>query len=98
MSKGKFYWDVLIILLSLLNAIYVPIEIAFNKRSTLMDIFNHIIDSLFMLDILVNFRTIYFDSKTLEPISDSKMIAKNYVKGGRFFIDLLCSLPIEAIA
>lgn len=54
-------------------------------------------DVCFIVDIFVNFRTIYFDSRTNEPVKDSKTIAVNYVFRGRFFIDLLASLPVDLI-
>jgi hypothetical protein len=44
----------------------------------------------------MNFRTAYKDPKTDDLVFDSKRIAINYLKG-RFWIDLLASLPLEYI-
>ena len=49
--------------------------------------------SLFLIDILLNFRTTYVNHKG-EVISSSKSIAINYVKGW-FFLDLIAALPFE---
>lgn len=50
-------------------------------------------DSLFVIDIIINFRTsvVLFSG---EEISNPKVIAKTYVSSGRFFIDLLAVLPL----
>ena len=48
-----------------------------------------------MTDIIINFRTIYIDSRTDEEIRDSKKIAIRYVLYGRFGVDLLASIPLE---
>lgn len=51
-------------------------------------------DTLFVIDILVNFRCTYIDREG-EEIYDPKLIAKNYVVGGRFAIDLIATIPFE---
>jgi hypothetical protein len=55
------------------------------------------IDLFFFIDIVVNFRTTFIHSRTGDEESDPKLIAKNYLKG-RFWIDLLASLPFDYIA
>lgn len=49
-----------------------------------------------MVDVFINFRTTYVNSKTGEEIFDVKMITKNYLKG-RFWIDILASLPMDVV-
>jgi hypothetical protein len=56
-----------------------------------------IIDLLFFIDILFNFRTTYTDSSTGDEIGNPKKIAKHYVLG-RFWIDLLSSIPLDQLA
>ena len=90
----------MVILLSLYNAILVPLEFAFTNLPPSFDALNYVdyvIDALFFLDVFLNFRTIYFDPKTEEPISDSKKIAINYVFKGRFIIDICASFPFDEI-
>jgi hypothetical protein len=83
--------------LSLMNAVNVPIEIAFSINTPGMDALNYIMDIIFFADIVINFRTIVFDHRTNDPITDSRFIAWNYIKGGRFFMDLVSTIPIEVI-
>jgi len=62
-----------------------------------MDVIDNIMDFLFIADIFINFRTIVFEARTNEEIHDSKIIAKTYIFKGRFFVDLLASIPVELI-
>lgn len=71
-SHFKFYWDMFIIGLSLINAIYVPVEIAFSIQTPSMEGINYFMDVVFVMDIFVNFRTIQFDERTNDPITDPK--------------------------
>lgn len=63
-----------------------------------MRIFDRLIDLAFGVDIIINFRTMYRNSHTNELVRDSKRIAIHYVLYGRFGIDLVASLPLEAMA
>ena len=62
-----------------------------------MYVFNSTIDILFFLDIILNFRSSYFDASTGEEVTYSTQIAKNYLYSGRLWIDLLASIPIDTI-
>lgn len=66
-------WDVIIIFFSLYNCIELPMEIAFNWRvlhdkHNLTERVNNVIDFLFFIDIVMNFRTTYFNDRTGEEI------------------------------
>ena len=50
-----------------------------------------------LLDIVLNFRTTFFHRHTGDEVVDTRKIAKNYVLGGKFAIDLLASIPIDLI-
>lgn len=97
LSKFKFWWDLIINSLSLTNAMYVPVEIAFNINTEGMSFLNYAMDLIFFADIILSFRTIIIDEKTFDPITSSKSIAFHYIKGGRFFIDFVATVPIEMI-
>jgi len=60
------------------------------------NMFDAVIDILFMVDVFINFRTSFVNSKTGEEIFDLKVIAKNYMKG-RFWVDVLASLPLDML-
>ncbi|CDW86569.1 voltage-gated ion channel superfamily [Stylonychia lemnae] len=99
-SPFKIKWDLFIITLSLYNSILVPYNFAFPDVLSENDFFlafEYIIDICFAFDILVNFRSVYYDSKNEIYITNGKLIALNYLLKGRFVIDLLASLPIEEI-
>eukprot|EP00347_Sterkiella_histriomuscorum_P014633 403360135 len=96
-SNAKFYWDMIIIILSLVNAIYVPVEITFNIETPPMEAINYIMDCVFVADIIVNFRTIQLDERTSDAIIDPKQISLNYIFKGRFFVDLISTIPLEFI-
>jgi len=71
-------WDVIIMIFSIWNSITSPIEIAFKPEEfarTDMVIINYAIDILFLIDILLNFRTSYTNALTGDEILDPKMIA-----------------------
>ena len=51
---------------------------------------------MFFIDIVMNFRTTYFNPRTGEEIIDKKMIVMNYLSG-HFIIDLLSTIPFDLI-
>jgi len=53
---------------------------------------------LFILDIILNFRTTYINPKTNIETTDPKKVALNYIYSVRFTVDVLASIPFEAIA
>jgi hypothetical protein len=56
----RFYWDLVMLILLLLNVLILPVAISFfndNWSVTWLLIFNLVSDSMFLLDIGVNFRT-----------------------------------------
>ena len=94
-------WDVLIIVFSLYNCIELPMEIAYTWREThdkyhITERLNNVIDVLFCIDIVMNFRTTYFNSRTGEEIIEKAMIVKNYLTA-HFIIDLLSTIPFDLI-
>jgi hypothetical protein len=99
-NKGfKIRWDLFIIFLSIYNSFMIPIQFAMPDtmdRVILVAVIDQIVDVLFAIDIIIMFRTSYQDQKTDNIIRDSKLIAINYIKG-RFFIDLLASVPFDLI-
>ena len=79
----------------------IPLGIAFNPvelDSVGCTIFDSFIDLIFFIDIFVNFRTSYISTQNGEEIYDPKLIAKKYILGGRFIIDLLSSIPFDKLA
>ncbi|CAI2370102.1 unnamed protein product [Moneuplotes crassus] len=95
-SRFKITWDLIIIVLSVYNAILIPYQFAYTIHAdVIIEIFNRFTDVAFMVDILIHFRTAYVNSKTGKLVTDGKIIAIKYIVFGRFPIDLLASLPLE---
>ena len=99
-STFKIRWDIIVIILSIWNSIEIPFEFAFPKSfdgATVVHNIDSVIDFLFAFDILVNFRTMYQHPQTDLMVEDPKLIRANYIKG-RFWIDLVASIPFEYLA
>jgi len=96
-SKRKLKWDLLIIILVLWNCIEVPFEIAFPdiKLHIAVNVFGHLIDILFIADLILNFFTSYIKKRAKLPVYDLKSIAQMYIRTWRFYIDLLASIPFD---
>ena len=94
------YWDLLIILFALYNCVMIPLNVAFNIELDEvlpegLDYCEKVIDVLFVLDIVLNFRTTYINTKTNLEIVDPRRITRNYVNSVRFPIDVLASIPFD---
>ena len=55
----RFYWDLCMLLLLVANLIILPVAISFfnDDLSTRWVVFNCLSDTIFLIDIVVNFRT-----------------------------------------
>jgi hypothetical protein len=96
-SPFKKYWDFFIMLVAAYNCFSLPIEIAFESPvllSPTMTIINYMMDFVFLLDMIVVFRTTIFIEQT--EVWDCKKVTRNYLEG-RFSIDLLSTIPFDII-
>jgi hypothetical protein len=90
-NKVKQWWDLLIIVLLLYTAIYIPIKVSFIEESyTAVFVFELLVDILFLTDVVLTFFTAFY--KKNELIIDKTEIMKNYMSGW-FLIDLTTSIP-----
>jgi len=99
-GKSRLGWDVFIIVLSIYQAIYIPIDIAFAPdefQSPFFVTLDSLINVIFFLDIALRFRTTFIDPITGEEVIDSYLIAKRYVTSINFHLDLWSTLPLETI-
>lgn len=92
----KTIWNVIGLFLILFLAITVPYRIPFEDVASdewyYLDI---VIDSIFLIDVMLNFFTAYEDENG-ELITEHNRIAKSYLKTW-FVIDLMSSIPISLI-
>jgi hypothetical protein len=95
-NKFKYGWDILIIILLVYTALYVPYKVCFIDISTNASfIFDLIVDACFCTDIIITFFTAK-EAKEGHLIIDKKIIAHNYLRGW-FTIDLFTSIPFQII-
>ncbi|KAL5286114.1 KCNH4 family protein [Megaselia abdita] len=89
----KGFWDWIILVATFYVAIIVPFNAAFAKLDRQTLVYDMIVEALFFIDIILNFRTTFVSRKG-EVVSDGKAIFYNYLKGW-FVVDLLAALPFD---
>ncbi|KAG8190751.1 hypothetical protein JTE90_024881 [Oedothorax gibbosus] len=98
-SKFRLYWDLCMLFFLVANLIVLPVAISFfnDDLSTRWIAFNCLSDTVFLLDILVNFRTgIMNQDNSEQVILDPGLIARHYLRTW-FFLDLISSIPLDYI-
>ncbi|XP_059470606.1 potassium voltage-gated channel subfamily H member 8 isoform X2 [Neocloeon triangulifer] len=95
----KGVWDWLVVIATVYVAIAVPFLAAFVQKDVERDSRNLLpditVESLFIGDIILNFRTTYVNKKG-EVVSSPRSIALNYLKGW-FAVDLLAAIPFDLL-
>uniref|UniRef100_A0AAR2J0N6 Cyclic nucleotide-binding domain-containing protein n=1 Tax=Pygocentrus nattereri TaxID=42514 RepID=A0AAR2J0N6_PYGNA len=107
-SPFKAVWDWLILLLVIYTAIFTPYSAAFllndleeQKRRECgyscspLNVVDLIVDIMFIVDILINFRTTYVNTNE-EVVSHPAKIAVHYFKGW-FLIDMVAAIPFDLL-
>ncbi|CAI4230766.1 unnamed protein product [Auanema sp. JU1783] len=108
-SPFKAAWDWIILILVIYTAVLTPYVAAFllrefsfqdqnHKRSRFsepMEIIDLIVDIMFIVDIIINFRTTYVNEND-EVVSHPGKIATHYFKGW-FFIDMIAAVPFDLL-
>lgn len=94
-SNFKMFWNIVVIILLIYTAIYVPYDVSFNdKESKGAKNFSYSIDILFAIDICINFMSGYEDTSEGKIITDVNKIASNYLKSW-FFPDFVACIPFN---
>ncbi|KAM3860042.1 voltage-gated inwardly rectifying potassium channel KCNH6 [Diretmus argenteus] len=107
-SAFKAFWDWIILLLVLYTAVFTPYSAAFlldehgdvDQRSCgytcdPLNVVDIMVDVLFIVDIVINFRTTYVNHND-EVVTQPSQIAKHYIKGW-FPIDLFAAIPFDLL-
>lgn len=107
-SPFKAVWDWLILLLVIYTAIFTPYSAAFllNEQEeektrecgyscNPLNIVDLIVDIMFIIDIIINFRTTYVNIND-EVVSHPAKIAIHYFKGW-FLIDMVAAIPFDLL-
>eukprot|EP00191_Tetraselmis_sp_GSL018_P005589 CAMPEP_0177605304 /NCGR_PEP_ID=MMETSP0419_2-20121207/16627_1 /TAXON_ID=582737 /ORGANISM="Tetraselmis sp., Strain GSL018" /LENGTH=989 /DNA_ID=CAMNT_0019099439 /DNA_START=131 /DNA_END=3101 /DNA_ORIENTATION=+ len=97
-SKFRTRWDLFVLLLLLYICVTAPVIVSFGIEVSADDnhglwVFETLVNSLFILDILLNFNT-GFTTRDDELVMSRRRIARNYLTGW-FIVDLLAVLPYE---
>lgn len=93
----RIKWDILVVIFVLYNIYTIPYLLAFDiggLRGPSTKSFGLINVVIFAFDILMNFRTTFYDSNSGDEVIDLKRIRLNYIKG-RLVFDILAALPSE---
>ncbi|KAG7382193.1 hypothetical protein PHYBOEH_010600 [Phytophthora boehmeriae] len=92
-SMKRYCWDLLLAITTILLIWRVPYTIAFGDSNLwYWFAFNKTTDVIYLLDVILNFRTGYV--KDTDVVMDSRLVAKRYMKSW-FVIDLIGSIPFE---
>lgn len=70
-------------ILAVWNCFSLPLDVAFEPPELEHPFFialNFVIDSAFFIDLIINFRTTYFNPRTGDEVSDTRLITKAYLK------------------
>ncbi|KAG7455446.1 hypothetical protein MATL_G00256500 [Megalops atlanticus] len=107
-SPFKAVWDWLILLLVIYTAIFTPYSAAFLLSDeedpalqsciyscSPLNVVDLIVDIMFIIDIVINFRTTYVNSND-EVVSQPGRIAVHYFKGW-FLIDMVAAIPFDLL-
>lgn len=94
----KIWWDSIVLVIAIFNSITIPMELSFIEYRALFDQYyyteiNNVCTIVFILDIVLNMNTTFYDSDG-DEIYKKKRIIMNYMKG-MFVIDTLSSIPID---
>jgi hypothetical protein len=71
-------------ILATFNCFEILYSIAFRELDDVniaVDLINFVIDLIYLMDVLINFRTTFVDNKTGAEVINQKRIAFNYLKG-----------------
>ena len=98
-SPTRLLWDYTVIVLIIYTALLVPMRIAFADEMDSTDdqtrtwaALDHIVDILFILDVVLNFYTGHYYAGVL--VTSRHQIAKKYARDG-LALDVCAALPID---
>ncbi|XP_028411787.1 potassium/sodium hyperpolarization-activated cyclic nucleotide-gated channel 2-like [Dendronephthya gigantea] len=98
-SAFRLYWNMLMMLLLVVNMYALPVAITFFTDALPLSwiILNILSDVFFMTDLIINFRTgIMVTDMSYKFILEPKKIAVRYLRTW-FLVDLISSLPLDYI-
>jgi len=97
-SKFIKNWNNTVILLAMYNSVTIPIAIFYgDKGPSIIDsetiaLVDALVDLIFLIDVIITFRTTYLDTDLGCEETDTHKIASSYLRGS-FAIDFASSVP-----
>ncbi|XP_076865587.1 potassium/sodium hyperpolarization-activated cyclic nucleotide-gated channel 2 [Brachyhypopomus gauderio] len=97
-SDFRFYWDLIMLFLMMGNLVILPWGITFSEDQNTVPwmIFNMASDTLFLIDLILNFRTGILEGDNTHIILDPQVIRRRYLQGW-FLVDFISSIPVDYI-
>ncbi|KAK3241367.1 hypothetical protein CYMTET_48858 [Cymbomonas tetramitiformis] len=96
-SDNKQRWDLVMTVFVVYNCVVIPLQMAFLIEALdVQNVMDTIIDSLFIVDIFINFRTALMDEYG-EFVVDKTIIAHEYFNTW-FPLDFVASFPFDLVA
>lgn len=95
------HWNNAVIVLAIYNSVTIPLDIFYQENGPtflggeFIAVLDAFVDLIFLIDVIITFRTTYLDVNIGEEVIDTHKIAKHYLKGS-FTIDFASSVPFEA--
>ena len=102
-SEFISYWQLMVIVFAMYNSVTIPISIFYGEHgptwisSNLIAFVDSMVDFIFLIDIIIMFRTTYLDTDMGIEVTDTHKIAIKYLKNS-FAIDLASSVPFSVFA
>ncbi|KDO26603.1 hypothetical protein SPRG_08007 [Saprolegnia parasitica CBS 223.65] len=102
-APWKLRWDILLGVLIVYNVMSIPFQFAFQGGymgdmtvDPVVIMLDYMVDSIFGVDIVLNFRTGYLDDES-RLVMDAQKIARRYLRFW-FWTDVVSTFPIGAVA
>lgn len=94
-------WDTVIIVFAIINAFFLPLDIAHKEMMAGIPALVKLDEStvyIFFFDIILGFNTSYTNVATGEEVFGYKFIARHYIIHGTFLIDILSTFQLDKMA
>lgn len=96
------YWNNMVIVLAMYNSVTIPMAIFYGDdglsliSGEYIAFIDAMVDLIFLVDIVITFRTTFLDTEKGTIVYDTHTIASKYLHGS-FAVDLASSVPFGAI-
>lgn len=97
-SKFVKHWSNMVIILAMYNSVTIPISIFYDVHgpsfmgSNSIALIDALVDLIFLIDVILTFRTTYLDTDKGKEETNTHKIALTYLRGS-FTIDFASSVP-----